>query len=143
MAGWSELPQDLTRLTAHWLVTSIDQVRFTCVCTSWRYSRREQCGRGSGTKSLSHRDSMRFWRTGRLFRYGIKKSSQADAISISGCRHQLSILPLISFDCPWLTYSSPSGMLLPNVKFKISSLNRPGGNTLPFPQKMTLLYYSN
>ncbi|MCD7450891.1 hypothetical protein HAX54_008951 [Datura stramonium] len=78
MAGWSELPQDLTRLTAHWLVTYNDQVRFICVCTSWRYSGRAQCGRGR--KTLSCMASKRVLK--------LMNPIIDDAISISGCRHQ-------------------------------------------------------
>ncbi|KAF3631370.1 hypothetical protein FXO37_28009 [Capsicum annuum] len=36
VAGWSELPQDLLRLIANCLDTYTDEVRFACVCTSWR-----------------------------------------------------------------------------------------------------------
>ncbi|XP_010325086.1 uncharacterized protein [Solanum lycopersicum] len=40
-------------------------------------------------KNLTHSDSMRFCRRGRLFLYGIKKrSSQVDEYPINGCRHQ-------------------------------------------------------
>lgn len=35
-SGWSELPKDLLWSIATCLVTYTDQVRFTCVCTSWR-----------------------------------------------------------------------------------------------------------
>ncbi|PHT59765.1 hypothetical protein CQW23_02128 [Capsicum baccatum] len=35
-ASWSELPRDLLRLIANCLDTYTDEVRFACVCTSWR-----------------------------------------------------------------------------------------------------------